>query len=83
MPQTSPASSLSPHQLTVFELDRSVPLVKGKNPLQIAVLQVPHEVTIPRREAAARPLIEAHTHRRAVEINHTPGDNMTAIVLKG
>ncbi len=79
----APASTLPSHRLAIFERDPAAPLKKGVNPREIAQLDVPHEVTIPRRERAAASLVEARTRREPVEINHCPGGDLVALVLKG
>ena len=82
-PHPPVARRLPSHKLTIFERDPAGPIVVGSNPHQIAQLDLVHELTIPRREAAAAALVKLHTTRAPVEINHCPGGALTAIVLKG
>ncbi len=92
VPPPSPVLAPSPrarppskpgHKLTVYELDRGAPVVVGVNPRKVAAIDLPYQLTFQRREAAAIPLIKLHMMREPIEMNHCPGDHMTALVLKG
>lgn len=67
------------HTVRVFRHDPKQPTVAGKNPVQVDMLTIEHQTTMPRRERAA---IEAVRVKCGVtaSVGHQPGGDMVAII---
>lgn len=67
------------HTIKVFRHDPKRPTMPGKNPVQIDVITIAHQLTAPRRERAAIEAV-ARKFQSTPSIGHMPSGDMTAII---
>lgn len=78
--QPQPRTPAGYHQVKVFEHNPRAPTVPGTNPIQIDVVSVPFQLTIPRRERVAARVVQEKTGKVA-DIRHSPNGDMTAVIV--
>ncbi len=70
-----------PTVVKVYDFDPNRPLAVGRNPWLISTSSIPYTPRIPRREKAARELVQGLTGRQATISHGTDGNTVIATVF--